>query len=117
MTLYGRGRDIHEIEVALSFDHNTGAWAGAGPASEIRRSDERHPVLAALEDADGPVSPAEIAKELEVSGANLRHLLRKMVQTGEVKTVGGGRCISGRGQTIEDAGHDDHMITDERESA
>jgi biotin operon repressor len=117
VTLYGRGRDIHEIEVALSFDRTTGAWAVAGPVAEIRRSDERHAVLAALEEADGPMSPAEIAEELKVSGANIRQLLRKMVQAGEVETVGRGRYIPGREEAIEDADHDDHMITDERESA
>jgi hypothetical protein len=36
VTLYGRGRDIDEIEKAVSFDQVTGRWAIEGDADEFR---------------------------------------------------------------------------------
>jgi hypothetical protein len=40
-TLYGRGRDLDEFEVAVSFDRTTGQWSLLGSAAKVRRSDER----------------------------------------------------------------------------
>ena len=44
-TLYGRGRDVEEIEAAVEFDRNTCRWRILGAASDVRRTDERgiHP--------------------------------------------------------------------------
>jgi hypothetical protein len=43
-TLYGRGRDIEEIETAMRFD----AGSILGDTDEVRKSDERRKVDAAL---------------------------------------------------------------------
>jgi hypothetical protein len=40
-TLYGKGRDIEEIETALRFDRARGLWTALGDATEVRRTDER----------------------------------------------------------------------------
>src|SRR5215217_3783004 len=56
-TLYGRGRDIDELETALSFDRTTGAWTALGAASEVRKSDSRQAVVTALRKASQPLSP------------------------------------------------------------
>jgi RecA-family ATPase len=37
-TLYGRGRDVEEVEVAVSFDKATCRWNILGAASEVRRT-------------------------------------------------------------------------------
>jgi hypothetical protein len=83
-TLYARGRDIEEIETALLFDKQSGAWLAQGPAAEVRRSDERQAILAALAEGDGPMSPTELSARLDVTNANLRQLLQRMMASGEV---------------------------------
>ncbi|TIT72395.1 MAG: AAA family ATPase [Mesorhizobium sp.] len=80
--LYGRGRDIEEMEKALLFDN--GRWSVLGDAVEVKRSAERRQVLAALEDALGSMSPADIAKVIGKPKANLNVLLTKMVKDGEI---------------------------------
>jgi hypothetical protein len=47
-TLYGKGRDIEEIETALRFDRARGLWTALGDATEFRRTDERKAILDAL---------------------------------------------------------------------
>lgn len=111
-TLYGRGRDIEEIETALAFDRSTGSWTAVGPASEVRRSDEREAILSVLKQAEGPMSPAKIADVLDVSSNNIRQLLKKMAEAGEVETQGRGQYIcAGGAQTSPDTDNNDHMIT------
>lgn len=83
--LYGRGRDIEEMEKALLFDN--GRWSVLGDAVEVKRSAERRQVLAALEDALGSMSPADIAKVIGKPKANLNVLLTKMVKDGEIVKV------------------------------
>jgi len=83
-TLYGRGRDIREIETALHFDMARGFWTALGNASEVRRTDERKTILDVLVAAEEALSPTEIAKEARMKGDNVRQLLKKMVKAGEV---------------------------------
>ena len=49
-TLYGKGRDIEEVETALRFDKAKGHWTALGDAGEVRRTDERKAILDALSD-------------------------------------------------------------------
>jgi hypothetical protein len=82
-TLYGRGRDIEEIETALKF--NGGQWTILGNADEVRKSGERRKVLAALKERLGePVGPKAIADATGMKAGNLRVLLRTMVAAGEI---------------------------------
>ena len=55
-TLYGRGRDIAEIEVAMQFDHYTGQWLLLGDASTVRRTDERKAICSGVKVAAGEVA-------------------------------------------------------------
>jgi hypothetical protein len=81
-TLYGRGRDIEEIETAMRFDN--GRWSILGDADEVRKSDERRKIVAALKEAGDEQTPAAIAKLAGMKAENVRVLIRKMVPTGEV---------------------------------
>ncbi|WP_018260557.1 AAA family ATPase [Methylobacterium sp. WSM2598] len=92
-TLYARGRDIEEIETALLFDKQTGTWLAQGPAAEVRRSDERQAILAALAKGDGPMSPTELSVKLDVPNANIRQLLQRMMSSGEVSKCGRGLYV------------------------
>jgi hypothetical protein len=59
-TLYGKGRDIEEIETALRFDRARGLWTALGDATEVRRTDEREAILDALRESCDPLSPTAI---------------------------------------------------------
>lgn len=81
-TLYGRGRDIEEIETAMRFDG--GRWSILGDANEVRKSDERRKIVAALKEACDELTPTAIAKLVGMKAENVRVLLRKMVAAGDV---------------------------------
>lgn len=83
--LYGRGRDIEELEKALRFD--AGRWSILGDADDVKRSDQRRKIIAALEEASLPMKPGEIATAASLKGENVRYLLRKMVEAGEVEKL------------------------------
>ncbi len=86
-TLYGRGRDVEELEVAVSFDKTTCRWSILGAASEVRRTDERSLILTALRDSEEPMTSGEIADATLMPNQNVRQLLAKMVKDGEVRKV------------------------------
>lgn len=90
-TLYGRGRDIEEIESALSFDRTTGAWTMLGAAADVRRSDERTVILDALRDSPEPMSPKDIMLAAGLENRNaLDIMLFKMTKAGEIEKAGRG---------------------------
>ena len=82
VTLYGRGRDIEEIETAMRFD--AGRWSILGDADEVRKSDERRKIVSALKEAGDEQTPTAIAKLTGMKVENVRVLLRKMVASGDV---------------------------------
>lgn len=83
-TLYARGRDIEEVECAVSFDRRTCRWSNLGDAANVRMSAERRAVIEALTDTANPMSPEEIAAATGQSNVNVRQLLRSMAKAGEV---------------------------------
>lgn len=90
-TLYGRGRDIEEIEKAIRFDKESCRWTIEGDASEVRRTDERGAILAALLEAGAPMSPSDLSAATGMPSLNVRQLLFKMVRAEEVVKCGRGR--------------------------
>ena len=88
-TLYGRGRDIEEIETAVQFDRMRCRWTALGAAPEVRRSDERRLILDVLKDGTA-MSPSEIAAAAGMSAGNVRRLLFKMKRQGEITKIGTG---------------------------
>lgn len=90
-TLYGRGRDIEEIETAVEFEAGACRWRLLGDAAEIRRSDERAAILDALKAAGRPIGPKEIADVTGFKNGNIRRLLGKMLLAGQVSVAGYGR--------------------------
>ncbi|MGX1230602.1 AAA family ATPase [Bradyrhizobium barranii subsp. barranii] len=88
-TLYVRGRDVEEKETALLFAG--GAWSIIGEAAEVRRSDERAQIIAALQDHGEPMTPAEIVAATGKPRVSIQRLLSKMAKAGEVHKVGKGR--------------------------
>ncbi|QHO76801.1 hypothetical protein ACH79_33395 [Bradyrhizobium sp. CCBAU 051011] len=88
-TLYVRGRDVDEKETALLFAG--GFWTILGEAAEVRRSDERSQIIAALQDHGDPMTPAEIVAATGKPRVSVQRLLGKMAKAGEVHKVGKSR--------------------------
>lgn len=84
VTLYGRGRDIEEIEMAVTFDRLTCKWLSLGNAGEVRSTEERKVILDVLLDNQEAMTPAEIAGALGQPSNNIKQLLFKMSKAGEV---------------------------------
>ena len=91
VTLYGRGRDIEEIETAVQFDKILCRWKILGQAADVRQSDERRQIIEALENTTEPIGPAEIVKETGMKPGNIRQLLSKMATAGEIEKVRHGK--------------------------
>lgn len=93
-TLYGRGRDIDDIETAIAFDKTTGRWSILGDANEVRQSDARKAITAALRDATTPLGPKEVADLTSVGEGTVRHLLLKMVASGTIIKAARGKYLA-----------------------
>ena len=87
VTLYGRGRDIPEIETAMQFNKDLCRWTVLGRASEVRVGDERKVIAEALKVTDEPMSPITIADAVRLPRNNVKQLLFKMATAGEVVKV------------------------------
>lgn len=88
--LYGRGRDVEEIETAVEFDKERFRWKVLGAAAEVFRSDERSTILEVLGQSKEPMTPADISAATGFPSLNVRQLLFKMATAGEVEKVGRG---------------------------
>jgi hypothetical protein len=91
VVLHGRGRDLVEIETAMSFNREACTWQIMGDASDLRRSAERAKVLEAIKEADGLVGPNTIAGMVGMKAGNVRRLLQKLAKEGIIERVGYGK--------------------------
>lgn len=91
VTLYGRGRDIEEIEAAVAFDKQTCRWSILGDAAEVRLSAERRAIIDALRAEAEPLTPNVIANVTGHSYVNTRRLLHLMAKAGEITKAGRGK--------------------------
>jgi biotin operon repressor len=85
--LYGRGRDMEEIESALEFDKETGIWAVLGAAWQVADTTERREIQQVLGRSVDPMTPTEIAQRLGKSRQNIQNMLSKMLDDGKVEQV------------------------------
>lgn len=83
--LYGRGRDIEEVEKALRFDN--GMWSVLGDVEDVKRSSQRKHILEAMREANLPMGPTEIAKAADLKPANVKYLVAQMVAAGELEKL------------------------------
>ena len=107
-TLYGRGRDIEEIEKAMSFDRTTGQWSVLGEAAEVRRTDERTILLNALREQGQPMSPADLASATRMKSDSVRQLVLKLVRTGDAVKVSYGQYVASGPLSPHHTVHSDH---------
>jgi RecA-family ATPase len=89
--LHGRGRDLIEIEKAMSFNPDTCVWTITGDASTVQKTAERRAILEAIRDALEPIGPKDIAETTGLKSANVRQILARMVKDETVQKVERGR--------------------------
>jgi hypothetical protein len=89
--LYGRGRDLEEIETALQFDNETGTWSILGEAWQVADTIERRVIQEVLGRSVGPMTPSEVAAAVGKSRQNVQKMLAKMYADGKVEKVSSGR--------------------------
>jgi hypothetical protein len=84
IVLYGRGRDIEELEVAVEFKRDTCRWCVLGEAGEVRMSKERAQIVEALKTEGQPLTPAELSAVTGMRRVAVRRLVTKMARAGEL---------------------------------
>ncbi len=83
VVLYGRGRDIEEIDIAMEFQRDICRWRVLGDACEVRMSDERKQIIQAITE-DGAMTPAEISAVTGRARVAVRRLVTKMAKAGDL---------------------------------
>jgi len=77
------GRDVADIEKALKFHPDLGAWEILGEAQEFTRTKEREDILLILKEV-GPKTPAQLAALIGKSSGAVRITLMRMKDKGEI---------------------------------
>ena len=83
-TFYGRGRDIVEMDLAISFNSETCRWAVIGNRSQVKVTAERTKILKALCYPPFHLLPVRIAEMADMPRGNVRRLLMKMLAEDQV---------------------------------
>ena len=91
--LYGRGRDLEEIETALQFDKDTGNWSILGEAWQVADTIERREIQQVLGRSVDPMNPTEIAEIIGKTRQNVQKMLTKMYAAGQVEKISHGRYM------------------------
>lgn len=78
--LKGRGRDLAELDCALSFDAKTGLWTDQGQPSEAHATKARQEIRSAME--NGHSTPKEITRETGIDYDVCAKTLQRMVRDG-----------------------------------
>ncbi|WP_157158538.1 AAA family ATPase [Bradyrhizobium sp. WSM1253] len=89
--LYGRGRDIEEIETAIAFDKMTCRWGVRGDAREVHMSDAAAAVIRVLTAAGEPMGPTAIAKAAGLKAVVVRQHLPRLAKAGDIQREARGK--------------------------
>lgn len=103
-TLYGRGRDVAEMELAVEFSREKCRWSIAGEVSEVRRSDERKEIINVLRGSAEPLSPREVAALVGKSNETVRQTMVRMAVAGDIEKTSRGHYRPPR--------HNGHAVTE-----
>jgi hypothetical protein len=91
VVIYGRGRDLEEVETAVQLNKETGAWSMIGAAWQVADTIERREIQEVLGRSVDPMSPTEIGERLGKSRQNIQKMLHKMLDDGKVEQISRGR--------------------------
>jgi hypothetical protein len=92
-SLYLRGRDIEEQELAIVFDKARCRWSILGGAEDVHRSDTRKRILDVLLAATEPMNRQDIADACEMNNTAVKQQLWRMAKAGEVTKASRGRYV------------------------
>jgi RecA-family ATPase len=104
-TLLGRGRDLEELEKAITFSKQACTWRIEGDADEVRQSAQRQLILSAMREMEEEIptpTPKQIAAHAALKEGNVRRILPKMTKDGVLRKAGYGRYQIARKPTEED---------------
>jgi AAA domain len=90
-TMYLRGRDVEEQELAMVFSKECCRWTILGDAASVHRSDAASRILTTLADAKELLSPRDISTATGLNRNLTDQQLLRLVGTGQV--VKGGRGL------------------------
>lgn len=82
--LYGRGRDIAEVETAMAFDGNTGSWRALDAIEAAAMTPDREAIVKVLIDAGEPLSARAVAERSGLEYSTIRKVLGRMADSGEI---------------------------------
>ena len=91
--LYGRGRDLEEVETAIQFDKDTGNWSVIGEAWLVADTHERREIQQVLGRSVDPMSPTEIGERIGKTRQNVQKMLTKMEDAGQVERISRGKYM------------------------
>ena len=87
--LLGKGRDLEDFEKAITLNKDDCTWRIDGDADDVRRSAQQQTIIEALQEAESPQKPMQIASLTGMKRENVRFLLRKMAANGALKSARG----------------------------
>jgi hypothetical protein len=82
-----RGRDVESAEFALQFNKDACRWTVLGAAAEVHVSEQRAKILAALKEADAPMTVAALMEATWLKRNPLDVLLGRMAKAGDIKRI------------------------------
>lgn len=85
-TLHFIGRDVVSEALALRWDDDTKIWNLLGKAEEHQKNEERQAIFDVLKTSPQPLGPSEVATILGRKAANVKVLLWKMTQSGDISS-------------------------------
>jgi len=89
-TLHVTGRDIEDDrDLALQWDQQLATWTIAGDAADFQQTTARRRVLQAIRDAGKPITAKEIADRIGEKYDNIRQIVYKMEDAGDIQRDGG----------------------------
>lgn len=83
-TLIITGRDVEEQELAVQLNKDTCHWVALGDAVKYALGNERLEVFEYLGAASKPVGPKEVAQALGRKEGNIKNLMHRMHQAGQI---------------------------------
>jgi len=106
--LYGRGREIEEIETAITFIKETCTWSVRGNAAEVSMSDTAARIIRAMQDMDEPDGPNAIATAAGVKVGDVKQHLPRLAKDGKIEKLGRGQWVIAGKVTPPDTPHNFH---------
>jgi len=82
-----RGRDVESAELAIEFNKDTCRWRILGDSAEIHVSVQRAKIIAALKEADAPMTTTALMEATEMKRNSLDLVLSRMSKAGDIKRV------------------------------